>query len=99
VTVRNPITQVRIEIEACPTLTPEAAAYGAEQAGLDGLDTIFDAHDLDPRQILGRLTLWAREEPLRLAFVTYQLALWINPDTTRSDLDRNMRVLNPREAA
>jgi len=88
----NPITQSRTEIAACPEIGKFEALELGQRAATDALDLIADVHDIDPRQVYGRLVVWCREAPKRLVTACFALAAFHNPDTASSVLERNVRA-------
>lgn len=92
----NPITQANRERLACPPIN----AGHIEAAPRDALDLIVDTHDVEPAQILGRLAIWAVEDPVRLVWAAFQLALWHDPNQPISWLEEAATVTAlPREEA
>lgn len=86
-TVGNPNKRAQVESEACPVLPPRELERTSKRSTQDAYSLIVDAHDIDLREVLGRLTIWSREEPLRLVFAAFQLARWHDPNQPMSWLE------------
>jgi hypothetical protein len=98
VTDINPVTEGRSEAAACPAIGKFEALELGELAAVDALDLIADVHDIDPRQVYGRLTLWARDHPQRLVTAAFALAAFHDPETPGSALERNVLAARQPEA-
>lgn len=71
-------------IAACPAVAnPEDTA---DNAVLDGLRLAEAVRDRDPREVWGRLAIWATENPLRLIAATWALAAMLPSDRTSGEL-------------
>lgn len=92
-------SRARDDMAAWPGVTPQQRDELTRQAIEDAMDVIVDSHDLDPRQVLGRLVRW-QGEPLRLVMAAYALALMHDPHTPGSVLERNLTsVMRHEEVA
>ncbi len=78
----NPAQTTIAEYTACHGVPNPTAV--AERAQLDASDLITEVRDLDPRQLWGRLTIWANENPDRLKAACIALAAWCDPDINPS---------------
>ncbi|WP_116044008.1 hypothetical protein [Amycolatopsis palatopharyngis] len=94
----NAAALARLERHACPVILRDDANRYAHRAVDDALQLITDVRDLDPRQLLGRLVLWGREEPPRLAIVPLALAAMHSPRTPMSELGAYLEQLAPLRA-
>lgn len=54
----------------------------ADQAIQDAMALAGDVRDVDPRQVWGRLELWAQNDPERLVAACYALAVMLPTDRT-----------------
>lgn len=93
-------SQYRTELAACPHITPAQAQQYADRGIDDALDLIVDTHELDPRQVYGRLVKWGRDSPARLVTAALALAAMHDPDTPGQQLANNLHATtDPRNAA
>lgn len=74
----------RRAIEACPPV--DNPGDTADNAVLDATYLAEAVRDLDPREVWGRLAIWAEETPLRLIAVAWALAAMVPQDQPVSDL-------------
>lgn len=59
---------------------PVGAGRRAYQADLDARQLIADIHEVDPREIWGRLNRWGKENPARLLAAAVHLAAYADVD-------------------
>lgn len=72
---------------------PPTKAQRADRARKDGLRLIAESHDLPYEVAVKSLAVWASEDPVRLAFLAWQLALWHDPNQPPSWLDAAMNTV------
>lgn len=75
------------------------SAQRTAQARADALALIADSHDLPYLDAVGRLAVWLHEDPARLTFLAWQLAVWHDPNQPVSWLDAAVVALPCGEAA
>lgn len=85
-------SRTRAERAACPTITPNQRATWANRAAEDAQDLIVDVHDIDPRELWGRLVLWGQHDPPRLVAAAVALAAMHNPHTPGQVLAHNVHA-------
>jgi hypothetical protein len=68
------------ELAACPTLAGSLRSR-VHRGNADARDFAEDIRELDPRQLWGRLALWAQRDPERLYAMVISLAALVDPDT------------------
>lgn len=90
---RSGAKRAEAERAACPHINNHQAAAWANRAGEDALDLISDVHDIDPRELWGRLVLWGRHDPPRLVAAVVALAAMHNPDSSRGALTANIHAV------
>lgn len=71
-------------IQACPHV--DNPVETADNAALDALYLVEAVRELDPREVWGRLAIWAEETPIRLLAVTVALAAMVPEDQSLSAL-------------
>lgn len=82
----NEATRRRRHIAAAPIVPVELVDRVAERATLDAMDLAADIRTLDPREVWGRMAIWAEAEPLRLYAATVALAAMVDVDKPVSEL-------------
>jgi hypothetical protein len=71
-------------VEACPHV--DNPVETADNAAVDALYLVEAVRELDPREVWGRLAIWAGENPIRLYAVTVALAAMVSQDKPVGDL-------------
>lgn len=71
-------------VEACPHV--DNPVDTANEAAVDALYLVEAVRELDPREVWGRLAIWAEDTPVRLLAVVVALAAMVPADRPVSDL-------------
>lgn len=74
----------RRAIEACPHV--DNPVDTADNAVVDGMYLMEAVRQLDPREVWGRLAIWAVEDPTRLIAATVALAAMVPADRPLGEL-------------
>ncbi|PWW50249.1 hypothetical protein [Actinokineospora spheciospongiae] len=77
--------EIAAEYAACPYIPGDPVEL-ADRAHTDAMDLAADVRELDPRQLWGRLTIWATEDPARLFAATVALAAMVDVDQPAAHL-------------
>ncbi|MFJ8815464.1 helix-turn-helix domain-containing protein [Amycolatopsis thermoflava] len=80
----NVTSREQRELDACPTDLPGNAGQRAYTAAQDVRQLIHDIHEIDPRQVWGRLNLIGQSDPARLLAIIVEAVARIDPDQAES---------------